>query len=120
MMPSTPRSRSRCIRSGSLTVHTCTWSPRAWAVRTKRRSTTGTPDWASGTWAATADRRTVTGTLRPRPEYSTPLVPYDVASRGPASRWARTTRASENEPRQTRSQASVRSISSRKGEAARP
>ena len=46
MMPSTPRSRSAAIRSGSFTVQTCTWSPSACAVRTKRAPVAVTPEAA--------------------------------------------------------------------------
>lgn len=41
---------------------------------------------------------------------STPSTPYEVASRGPAIRWARATRLSENEPTHTRSHAPARAI----------
>ena len=33
MMPSTPRSSSRCISAASSIVHTCTCTPRRWAAR---------------------------------------------------------------------------------------
>ncbi len=51
MIPSTPRSSSRCISSASSIVQTCTCDPCRWALRTKRFVTTGTfhgPDCPAG------------------------------------------------------------------------
>ncbi len=54
MIPSTPRSRSRCISAASSIVHTWTAMPRRWQRRTKAPSTTVTGPRRTGTWAARA------------------------------------------------------------------
>ena len=56
MMPSTPRSSSRVISSGSFTVNTCTGSRSACAAASRRASTNGRPPTRAGAWTHDAPR----------------------------------------------------------------
>ena len=105
--PSTPRSMSARISSGSSTVHTCTCLPAAWARRTRPRLAT-----VSGPPA-------VRGSGAPRPTARQPVgqTPAGQSRKAATSRgaaevgtrpWVRRRNSpqtpSENEPTSTRSQ----------------
>ncbi|CAB4323004.1 unannotated protein [freshwater metagenome] len=105
MIPSTPRSRRRCISIGSSIVQTWTSSEHEWARSMNRRSTSVTPAVVTGTWTHRPP-----GWRRPSPKldarsFATPFGPSDVQRSGPRMEAIRSILRSENDPIHTRSTA---------------
>jgi len=114
MIPSTPRSSSRCISSGASIVQTWTSREQEWARSMNRWSTSVTPAVATGTWTHLPP-----GCRRPSPKlearsFATPLGPKEVQRSDPSIDAMRSILRSENDPIHTRSTASrsVRSAAS--------
>jgi len=115
IIPSTPRSSSRCISCGSSIVQTWTSSEQECARSMNRRSTSVTPAVATGTWTHLPP-----GCRRPIPKlearsFATPFGPRDVQRSGPSSEAMRSILRSENDPMHTRSTASISVRSAARG-----
>ncbi len=115
--PSTPRSSSVCISSGSSMVQTCTCRPAAWARRTNAGVTTTSGPRLCGTCSATGPRASSRASrLLGRPRNSAASRGWaDVATRPAVRRRNVRSRRPEKEPTRTRSQASRAAMNSASG-----
>src|SRR5215469_5094943 len=103
MIPSTPRSSSRPIAAGSLTVQACTWRPAACARARKRLVAIEYGIWAQPTDLAA---NCAVSVLIGRPALMAPIPAGDVAEQTGcgSSRRVALSLLPENEVRHTRSQ----------------